>query len=73
MKLPQAISIIMGANIGTTATAWILSLAGLEGGNFFMNLLKPTSFAPVLAIIGVAMIMFSKKEKHKMDLAKRQL
>ena len=65
MKLPQAISIIMGANIGTTATAWILSLAGLEGGNFFMNLLKPTSFAPVLAIIGVAMLMFSNKAKKK--------
>lgn len=65
MKLPQAISIIMGANIGTTATAWILSLAGLEGGNFFMNLLKPTSFAPILAIIGVAMLMFSSKAKKK--------
>ena len=65
MKLPQAISIIMGANIGTTATAWILSLAGLEGGNFLMNLLKPTSFAPVLAIIGVAMLMFSNKAKRK--------
>jgi phosphate:Na+ symporter len=67
MRLSQAISIIMGANIGTTATAWILSLAGLEGGNFFMNLLKPTSFSPILAIIGVAMIMFSKKAK-KQDL-----
>lgn len=67
MKLSQAISIIMGANIGTTATAWILSLAGLEGGNFFMNMLKPTSFSPILAIIGVVMIMFSKKAK-KQDL-----
>lgn len=67
MRLSQAISIIMGANIGTTATAWILSLAGLEGGNFFMNMLKPTSFSPILAIIGVAMIMFSKKSK-KQDL-----
>ena len=67
MRLSQAISIIMGANIGTTATAWILSLAGLEGGNFFMNMLKPTSFSPILAIIGVAMIMFSKKAK-KQDL-----
>ncbi|MBQ2980816.1 MAG: Na/Pi cotransporter family protein [Lachnospiraceae bacterium] len=67
MRLSQAISIIMGANIGTTATAWILSLAGLEGGNFFMNMLKPTSFSPILAIIGVVMIMFSKKAK-KQDL-----
>ena len=67
MKLPQAISIIMGANIGTTATAWILSLAGLEGGNFFVKMLKPTSFSPILAIIGVVLIMFSKKAK-KQDL-----
>ena len=65
MRLSQAISIIMGANIGTTATAWILSLAGLEGGNFFMNLLKPTSFSPILAIIGVVMLMFSNKAKKK--------
>ena len=65
MRLSQAISIIMGANIGTTATAWILSLAGLEGGNFVMNMLKPTSFSPILAIIGVAMLMFSNKAKKK--------
>ena len=65
MKLSQAISIIMGANIGTTATAWILSLAGLEGSNVFVKLLKPASFSPVLAIIGVVMIMFSKKTKRK--------
>ena len=65
MKLSQAISIIMGANIGTTATAWILSLAGLEGSNVFVKLLKPTSFSPVLALIGVVMIMFAKKAKKK--------
>ena len=65
MKLSQAISIIMGANIGTTATAWILSLAGLEGGNFFVKLLKPTSFSPILAIIGVVLLMFSKKAKKQ--------
>lgn len=65
MKLSQGISIIMGANIGTTVTAWILSLAGIEGGNLFTNLLKPTSFSPVIAIIGVIFLMFSKKAKKK--------
>ena len=65
MKLSQAISVIMGANIGTTVTSWILSLAGVEGGNLFTNLLKPTSFSPVLALIGIVFIMFSKKAKKK--------
>ncbi len=65
MKLSQAIGIIMGANIGTTATSWILSLAGLEGGNFFTNMLKPMSFSPILAMIGVVFIMFLKDEKKK--------
>ena len=65
MKLQQAVGVIMGANIGTTMTSWILSLAGVEGGNFFTKLLKPTSFSPVLAVIGIAMIMFSNKEKKK--------
>ena len=66
MKLRQAIYIIMGANVGTTVTSWILSLSGIEeGSNFLVNLLKPTSFSPVLAIIGVILIMFSKKEKRK--------
>ncbi|MBO4976820.1 MAG: Na/Pi cotransporter family protein [Lachnospiraceae bacterium] len=65
MKLQQAVGIIMGANIGTTATSWILSLSGIESGSFFMKLLKPTSFSPVLAIIGVAIIMFSNKDKLK--------
>ena len=63
MKLSQAVGIIMGANIGTTATSWILSLTGIESGNFFMKMLKPTSFSPILAIIGVVLIMFTKKEK----------
>ena len=63
MTLRQAIGIIMGANIGTTVTAWILSLAGLEGDNFFVMILKPSSFSPVVAIIGVGMIMFSRKPK----------
>ncbi|MBP3886318.1 MAG: Na/Pi cotransporter family protein [Cellulosilyticum sp.] len=65
MKLSQAIGIIMGANIGTTMTSWILSLSGIESGNFFIKLLKPSSFAPVLAMIGIVLIMFSKKEKKK--------
>ncbi len=65
MKLTQAVGIIMGANIGTTVTSWLLSLTGIESGNFFVRLLKPTSFSPVLALIGVCFIMFSKKEKKK--------
>ncbi|MGN0330737.1 MAG: Na/Pi cotransporter family protein [Kineothrix sp.] len=65
MKLSQAIGIIMGANIGTTITSWILSLSGIEGDSFFVRLLKPSSFSPVFAIIGVGFVMFSKKEKLK--------
>ncbi len=65
MKLSQAIGIIMGANIGTTVTSWILSLTGIESGNFFVQLLKPTSFSPILAIIGVGILLFSKNEKKK--------
>lgn len=65
MKLTQAVGIIMGANIGTTVTSWILSLTGIESGNFFVKLLKPASFSPVLALIGVIFLMFSQKEKKK--------
>lgn len=65
MKLSQAIGIIMGANIGTTVTSWILSLSGIESDNFFIKFLKPTSFSPILAIIGVIFIMFFKNEKKK--------
>ena len=65
MKLSQSISIIMGANIGTTVTAWLLSLTGLQGDNLIVQLLKPSSFSPVLAIIGIAMVMFSKKDRRK--------
>ncbi len=68
MKLHSAIGIIMGANIGTTVTAWILSLSGLSSDNVFVQMLKPSSFAPVLAIIGVAIIMFGKDGKKK-DIA----
>lgn len=63
MKLSQAVGIIMGANIGTTITSWILGLSGLEGDSIFIQLLKPTSFSPILALIGVCFIMFSRKEK----------
>ena len=65
MKLNQAVGLIMGANIGTTATSWILSLTGIEGNNFFLKMLKPTSFAPILAIIGAFILMFAKSEKKK--------
>lgn len=65
MKLSQAVGIIMGANIGTTMTSWILSLSGIESSNIFMQFLKPTSFSPILAIVGVSFLMFSKKEKKK--------
>ncbi len=66
MKLSQTISIIMGANVGTTVTAWILSLSGIDGGEvFLLKLLKPSSFTPVLAVIGVAIMMFSKKDKRR--------
>lgn len=63
MKLEQAVGVIMGANIGTTVTSWMLSLTGIESDNFFMQLLKPTSFSPVLALVGVILIMFVKSEK----------
>lgn len=65
MKLSQAVGIIMGANIGTTITSWILSLSGLEGDNFFIQLCKPTSFSPVLAMIGIVLVLFVKSEKKK--------
>ena len=63
MKLSQAVDVIMGANIGTTVTSWILSLSGIESGNFFVKLLKPSSFSPVLALIGVILVMFVKNTK----------
>lgn len=65
MTLTQAINVIMGANVGTTVTAWILSLGGIEGGNVFTDLLKPTSFTPILALIGIIFQMFSKSDKKK--------
>ena len=65
MKLSQAIGVIMGSNIGTTITAWILSLSGIQSTNFFVRLLKPESFSPILALIGVIMIMVAKSNKRK--------
>lgn len=65
MKLSQAVGVILGANVGTTVTAWILSLTDVNGSSFFLQFLKPTSFSPVLAIIGVILIGMSKKEVHK--------
>ena len=65
MKLNQAVGIIMGANIGTTVTSWILSLSGLQGDNIFVKLCKPSSFSPLLAVIGVIFLLFIKDEKKK--------
>lgn len=65
MTLKQAINVIMGANIGTTVTAWILSLAGIDSGNVFVRLLKPSSFVPVLSLVGIIFYMFLKNAKKK--------
>ncbi len=65
LSFGQTIGVLMGSNIGTTLTAWLLSLAGLESGNIFVNLLKPKNFAPVFALIGVIMIMAGKTQKRK--------
>ena len=63
MKLSKAVGIIMGANVGTTVTSWLLSLSGIESSNFFVRLLKPSSFSPVLAVTGVGLLMFAKRER----------
>lgn len=65
MELHQTIGVIMGSNIGTTLTAWILSLSGIEGDNLVLQLLKPESFAPVFAVIGIILTMISKKSRHR--------
>jgi len=65
MTLAQAINVIMGANVGTTITSWILSLSGIESSNVFVQLLKPTSFTPILALIGTILYMFGKSSKSK--------
>lgn len=65
MTLRQAVNVIMGANVGTTVTAWILSLAGLDSGSWYIRLFKPSSFTPVLAFLGIILYMFCKGEKKK--------
>lgn len=65
LTLAQAINVIMGANVGTTVTSWILSLSGIEGDSLFIQLLKPTSFTPVLALVGIIFYMFLKSNKKK--------
>ena len=65
MKLSQAIGIIMGANVGTTITSWILSLTGIQSGNILVRLLKPSSFSPVLALIGIILFLSGKNNKKK--------
>ncbi len=65
MKLSQAVGIIMGANIGTTVTSWILSLSGVEGDSLWVQMLKPSSFSPILALVGVVFLLFLKDEKKK--------
>lgn len=65
MTLGQAVNVIMGANIGTTVTAWVLSLAGIDSGNLFVRLLKPASFTPVLAFAGILLTMFCRNSRKK--------
>lgn len=68
MKLTQAVGVIMGANIGTTVTSWLLSLTGIEGSNFFVSMLKPSSFSPVLAAIGLILTMTAKGNAVRKDV-----
>lgn len=68
MQLGQAVGIIMGANIGTTITSWLLSLTGISGSNFFVSLLKPSSFSPVLAMVGIILTMTAKENDRKKDI-----
>ncbi len=65
LTLRQAIGVIMGANVGTTVTAWILSLSGIQGDSLFLQLLKPTGFTPILALVGIVLYMFMKDSKKK--------
>ncbi len=65
LSLSQAINVIMGANVGTTVTAWILSLTGLDGGAWYMEMLKPSSFTPILALIGILLYMGAKSNKKR--------
>ena len=65
MTLKQAVGVIMGSNIGTTVTSWILSLSGLEGDSFIVKLFKPSTLAPLIGIVGIVLYMFTKGEKKK--------
>ena len=65
MKLTQAAGVILGANVGTTVTSWMLSLTGIESSNVFVQLLKPANFSPIVGIIGVIMLMTAKNDKKK--------
>ena len=65
MELSQTVGLIMGSNIGTTLTAWILSMAGIQSDNLLTSMLKPENFSPILALIGVILIMAAKSEKKK--------
>ena len=65
MTLSQAVNVILGANLGTTFTAWLLSLNAISSDNFIINLFKPTSFTPFLALIGIVLYMFVKSDKKK--------
>ena len=68
MNLNQAVGIIMGANVGTTITSWLLSLTGIEGSTIWLKMLKPSSFAPILAAIGIILVMSNKEESKKKDV-----
>lgn len=68
MQLSQAVGIIMGANVGTTITSWLLSLTGLSGTNFLIQFLKPSSFSPILALVGIILFMTSKNDPQKKDI-----
>ena len=65
MTLRQSIGVIMGANIGTTVTAWILSLSGIEGSSLLVQMFKPSTFTPILALVGIILYMFCKADKKK--------
>ena len=65
MQLGQTVGVIMGSNIGTTLTAWILSLSGIQSDVFWLRLLKPENFSPIFAMVGVTLIMASKSTRRK--------
>ena len=65
MELGQTVGVIMGSNIGTTLTAWILALSGIESDNTFVELLKPENFSPIVALVGVILLMSSKRQKRR--------